>query len=143
MAEEPAASNTFQWRWVGITFGLYVVLYLLPILLVGNTSPGATMSAGSKLFVGIWSFLGIIILSGISGYLSEGVTIWEPAIAGLFAVLLWFIILLVSFSQRGSQMSFEFVPYLIGMMLVIFLLSLFGAIAGERLQEFRNKKRQA
>lgn len=143
MDREPVASNKFQWKWVGITFALYAVFYLLPILIVGTTSSGATMSSGSQLFIGTWSFLGIILLSGISGYLSEGVTIWEPATAGLFAVLLWFIILLVSFSQRGSEMSFEFAPYLIGMMFVVFLLSLFGAMAGERLQELRHKKRRA
>ena len=139
MGDQPIASDKFQWKWVGITFILYLLFYLLPIIIVGGTLSGGVMSKGAEVFVGGWSFVGVIIIAAVAGFLSEGVTIWEPAIAGMSAVVLWAVVLLVMFAHSGSRVSSEFIPYLFGMTLVVFLLSLFGAMTGERIQELRKK----
>ena len=143
MTEQPAPSDTFQWKWVGITFIMFALFYLLPIIIVGKMFSGGAMSKGAEVFVGSWSVIGAIVIAALAGFLSEGVTIWEPAIAGICAILLWAVILFQAFAQRGAKISTEFIPYLFGMTMIVFLLSLFGATVGERIQELRKKNTTA
>lgn len=138
MAESSAESNKFQWKWVGITFVSYIVFYLLPISIADGTFSGSVMTRVGALFIGVWLFGGIIIIAAVAGYLSKGVTLWEPAVAGLGLVVLVFafIAIQIFLVQVGHRFSFfqAIVPLLI-MMLIVFLLSLLGAWLGERAQK--------
>ncbi|HEY6952277.1 MAG TPA: hypothetical protein VI758_07705 [Bacteroidota bacterium] len=132
MAETPAQGKTLQWKWVAISFLSYVVFYLIPILVIGGFLPSRPVSDGAEMFLYTWLFAGIVIIAAVAAYLSPGVTIVEPAVAGaglivtLFAALLifvwpkWF----VSVAAVGMVLT----------IIVVFLLSLLGAWLGERIQ---------
>lgn len=143
MTEPTTQSEKLEWKWVGITFLMYVVFYLVPILLGFGLLTGRFTGRIMDVFLGIWSFAGIIIIAGIAGYISKGVTIWEPALAGLTLVTVVLVyaayrILVASVGDRFSLFH-VIVPSLV-MMLTVFLLSLFGAWLGERAQKLWKDK---
>lgn len=129
MPEPLIPSNKLQWKWVGITLVLYAVFYLLPLLFLSRTSDFLT---------GVWVFAGVIIIAAIAGYLSEGVTIWEPAIAGAGLLFLFFLGMIILFPPKGR--IFQAIIPIIFTLVSIFLLSLFGAWLGERAQILWKKK---
>lgn len=129
------SSSGLQWKWVGITFIFYVAFYLLPLLIAAEIFPR------NPIIPGIWIFGGIIIVAAIAGYLSKGVTIWEPAIAGIGLVILLFGYLsFFAFPTqfRGSLQSF--IVALIIPAVIVFFLSLLGAWFGERAQKLLKQK---
>src|SRR5690606_13271485 len=73
----------FSWKWVGISFGIYMALQavflgLLPMVLSQydpQGPPGLWISAA------LWFVGGILV-----GVLSPGKTFWEPVVAAFFAV---------------------------------------------------------
>ncbi len=140
MADTSIQPRKLQWKWVGITFLLEVVFYLLPILFVGGVLGDYIISIKAGLFIGAWSFGGAILFPAIAGFLSKGITIWEPAIAGVVLVALWYAAFRVFFARYiASGISID-IPYLALIMTIIFLLSLVGAWYGERAQKlWRNK----
>lgn len=135
MTELLVPSGKLQWKWVGITFVFYVLFYLLPLILTTELFPN------TLIIPGIWIFGGIIIVAAIAGYISEGVTIWEPAIAaaGLVVLLLGYTALFVfPMAFRGAFLRaivFVFIPAV-----VVFVLSLTGAWLGERAQRLWRTK---
>ncbi len=139
MSESPSESKKLQWSWVGITFVMYVIFYLLPILYIGGVFGGSVVTVKAGMFIGAWSFGGAMILPAIAGYLSKGVTIWEPAIAGVSLVALWFIAYRIFIARYSGASVSEDVPILVTMMIIIFLLSLLGAWFGERAQKLWKK----
>ncbi len=140
MADASAQSNKLQWKWVGITFLLEVVFYLLPILFVSGVFGNYVISMKAEMFIGAWSFGGAILLPAIAGFLSEGITIWEPAIAGVLLVAIWYIAFRLFFARYIAPGISEDVPYLIFIMVLIFLLSVLGAWYGERAQKLWGTK---
>ncbi len=140
MADAPAQSNKLQWKWVGITFLMEIVFYLLPILFASGVFGNNVISIKAEMFIGAWSFGGAILLPAIAGFLSEGITIWEPAMAGVMLVAIWYIAFRLFFAQYIAPGISEDVPYLILIMVLIFLLSLLGAWYGERAQKFWGTK---
>jgi len=140
MADVSAQSNKLQWKWVGITFLLEIVFYLLPILFVSGVFGNNVISIKAEMFIGAWSFGGAILLPAIAGFLSEGITIWEPAIAGVMLVAIWYIAFRLFFARYIAPGISEDIPYLILIMVLIFLLSLLGAWYGERAQKFWGTK---
>jgi hypothetical protein len=130
MPESSAQSRNLQWKWVGITFIFYVLLYLLPLIVAAEVFPG------NHVIPGVWIFGGIIIVAALAGYVSKGVTIWEPAIAEvglvvlLFAYLFFFVL---PADVRGTLKSIAEV--LIIPAVIVFLLSFVGAWLGERAQK--------
>jgi hypothetical protein len=80
-----------------------------------------------------FAFIGFIISFVITGFLvgykSPGVTLKEPAVAGLLAVLLDWVYLRYIISLRVPAM------YLIVGLLIGFMISLFGAWLGEKYQQ--------
>jgi hypothetical protein len=129
MPEPSTESTALQWKWVGITFVLYAVFYLLPLFLLGSVA---------ETFSDIWVFAGIVIVAAIAGYWSPGVTIWEPAIAGGGLIFLFFLGFL-TLDPPKDRVVLTVVPMLIVLM-IVFLLSLFGAWLGERAQIRWRKK---
>jgi hypothetical protein len=135
MTELITPTGKIQWKWVGITFILYVLFYLLPLVVTIEFFP--------NLFIipGIWIFGGIVIVAAIAGYISDGVTIWEPAIAavGLILLLLGYSALVVfSTTFRGDFL--RGVVLLVIPAIIVFVLSLTGAWLGERAQNFWKEK---
>jgi hypothetical protein len=92
------------------------------------------------MFIGAWSFGGAILLPAIAGFLSKGITLWEPAIAGVMLVVIWYITFRLFFARYIAPGISEDIPYLILIMILIFLLSLLGAWYGERAQNFWGTK---
>jgi hypothetical protein len=124
MPESPTQSKKLQWRWIGISMVLYAVFYLLPLII---------FSMKAEMLAFIWLFAGIIIIAAIAGYLSEGVTLVEPAIAGAGLMFLFFLTMILLIPRQ-----INIVNATIGMvilMLGVFLLSLVGAWLGERAQK--------
>ncbi|HTR82252.1 MAG TPA: hypothetical protein VMM58_11540 [Bacteroidota bacterium] len=134
-AETPTSPTKFQWNWVAITFLMYFVFYLLPILFAGGVFGDFVIGKTASMFIGAWSFGGALILPAIAGYLSRGVTIWEPAVAGVGLVILWFIAYRIFIARYSGGSIFLDIPYLITILVVIFLLSILGAWFGERAQK--------
>jgi hypothetical protein len=137
MTESSIQSKKLQWKWVGITFVMYLLFYLLPLILVDFFSAKTAF-----VLIGCWIFGGIIIVAAVAGYLSEGVTIWEPAIAGAGLVLILFITLAMYFhihSRPGITLFGEIAGILVPA-IIVFLLSLFGAWLGERAQQLWKTK---
>lgn len=139
MTELLTPSGKLQWKWVGITFVFYVLFYLLPLVLTIELFP--------NLFIipGIWIFGGIIIVAAIAGYLSEGVTIWEPAIAaaGLIILLFGYTALFVfPMAFRGAFV--RRILFIVFPAIIVFILSLTGAWMGERAQRvWKDKKAES
>ena len=135
MTELLIPSGKLQWKWVGITFVFYVLFYLLPLIIFSELLPNLWIIPG------IWIFGGIIVVAAVAGYISEGVTIWEPAIAavGLVILLLGYIALFVfQMAFRGAFLRgliFIAIPAII-----VFVLSLTGAWLGERAQRLWKDK---
>jgi len=125
MTESLASSNKLQWKWVGIAIIMYAIFYLLPLFLIRGV-----------LLAGAWIFAGAIIISAVVGYLSKGITIWEPAIAGAGLFLLFFlgVIILLPLPPFRAYIA------MVITMAVVFLLSLLGAWMGERAQKLWKTK---
>jgi Na+/citrate or Na+/malate symporter len=124
MPELSTQSKKLQWKWVGISVLLYAVFYLLPLLILMRMDNPIGAA---------WLFAGIIVIAAIAGYLSEGVTIVEPAIASAGLILLFFIATMV-FIPRQVDMIRAVIPMAF-VMAGVFLLSVLGAWLGERAQK--------
>ncbi|MEX1138118.1 MAG: hypothetical protein WEB33_04055 [Bacteroidota bacterium] len=133
MPEESSTARGLQWKWVWITLGMFVVLYLLPII----AASAIRGEMGTKL-VGGWSFGGILIITAITGYLSRGITIWEPAVAGGMLTLLWYFGFQVAMTMKGIPLRFD-PGQLLLIMIAVFGLSLVGAGLGEGIQNAAKK----
>jgi hypothetical protein len=124
MPEASKHLKKLQWKWVGISMVMYALLYLLPLLLLANSA---------EVLAFIWLFAGIIIISGLAGYLSKEVTIVEPAIAGAGLILLFFVGQIL-FTPRQIRMQGIWIPVVITAV-GVFVLSLVGSWLGERAQK--------
>ena len=135
MTELLIPSGKLQWKWVGITFVFYVLFYLLPLIVATEVFPNLLIIPG------IWIFGGIVIVAGVAGYLSEGVTIWEPAIAaaGLVVLLLGYTALYV-FPDAFRGAFVRGVVFILIPAAIVFVLSLTGAWLGERVQKLWKDK---
>ncbi len=117
-----------------ITLGMFVLFYVAP-LLAASTIRG---EFGDKI-IGGWSFGGIIVVTAVAGFLSKGVTIWEPAIAGGLLTILWYAVFQIVMATKGVSVRIEVAPLLV-VMIAIFGLSLLGAGLGEGIQNLSKKK---
>jgi hypothetical protein len=120
--------QTLQWKWVVLTLLLYILLYFLPLIIAS----GLTGQLATTL-VKVWTFGGVVIVSAIAGYISRGVTIWEPAIASALLLVLIYGGFQVYFASQGGILFREVVPFFVYLG-AIFGLSLLGAGIGEGLQ---------
>jgi hypothetical protein len=119
--------ESFEWKWTGISVGVYVVLQaialvLLPLLISSFDPQGM---AGLGISVGIW-FVGGIVM----GVISPGRTFLEPAVGAAIAALPT-----ISYQMMVTPDGFEpsILAYVIGGLLGV-MISLFGAFIGERIQ---------
>jgi hypothetical protein len=122
-----------EWKWVGITLLMYMIFYLVPLFIVGEIP----VSNASVVFAGVWLFAGIVVVAAVAGYLSEGVTIWEPVIAGVVLYTLCFIVD-ATLPVRIALLQNLAPPAVT--LAVVFILSLYGAKWGETAQELWKRK---
>ncbi len=126
--DEELKADKIQWKWVitsvVVGFALNVLFVFLP----------------SKIFninldVALVAFLVSFVIAGfIVGYKSPGVTIKEPAFAGIIAVIVEWL-----FLEFGLKLDIA-VPYLIAGLALGFLFTLIGAWLGEKYQDAVGKR---
>jgi hypothetical protein len=131
MPDSSTSSSKLQWKWVGITIVLYAVFYLLPLFF---------MIRAAAVLAGAWMFAGVIVIAAVAGYLSKGVTIWEPAIAGGGLVFLLFLGIIIFFPLPPKDRILQAIISMVITVAIVFLMSLFGAWLGERAQKLWKTK---
>jgi lysylphosphatidylglycerol synthetase-like protein (DUF2156 family) len=139
MTEPTTPVKRFQWKWVGMTVFFYVLFYVLPIVVFASVVHGRI----ADILISIWSFAGIIIVAAVVGYLSEGVTIWEPAVGAALLTAIACVVAAIELirSSVGHRLSvFHLILPFIILVPFAFALSLFGAWFGERAQKLWKKK---
>jgi len=121
MATESQESTGLQWKWIGIGTVIGVVMTTLLFQIMSDTFNSFYI----PLFIGLLSY---VIMGIIIGYKSPGYTLKEPAIGGLFAIIITMAILhyVFGYNPRGEQM--------IAAPFIAFLLALLGGWVGEELQ---------
>ncbi|MCX6143281.1 MAG: hypothetical protein NTZ35_08680 [Ignavibacteriales bacterium] len=140
MPDVPSTQKKFQWKWVWISLLMYVVFYFFPLTLVpGGMLSGATVTKASAVFIGVWSFAGMIVISGVAGYISKGVTIKEPAAAAVGLVILSLVAVQIKFNS-AIQITTQSILGLVIALAVVAGLSLAGAWFGEILQRVLQSK---
>ena len=142
MEEQSSSTKKIQWKWVGITMLFYIILYPTPFLLAHYYFAPKT----ATLFTGIWLFAGISLIGIIVGYISEGVTLWEPAIAAGLIIDLFFIVMAILTKIYGGgpvgQNITQSLLQLFGITVFFFVFSLLGAWIGEGLQKLLKAKKK-
>ena len=132
MIENVTRTKKLQTRWIVISFLAYVIFYLLPITTICFAAPAWPIQSVALTILGIWIFAGIIVIAGVVGYLSEGVTIIEPAIGGAVTAFIFFDVLMLLI--RRDLLHIKSLVAIFGIIVAVFALSLFGAWLGEKLQ---------
>ena len=134
MAESLLSFKKLEWKWVWITLGLYVVLYFLPIYLIGSVlRPHISQQIDNSLLA-IWFLAGIFVVSAAASYKSKGITVWEPVISSVGAVVLMILVRTIERSLSGQFLAFQFYNYSL-VLGVFFAFSLVGAVCGELMQQ--------
>ena len=137
MAESLLSFKRLDWKWVWITLGLYVVFYFLPLYLIGTVLRPHVSRALDNSLLAMWFLAGIFVIAAVAGYLSKGVTVWEPVLSSVGGVILMSIARLAERLFTGQTFSFQFYNYSL-VLGVFFSFSLVGAICGELLQQNRD-----
>ena len=126
--DEELRSDKIQWKWVITSVVVGFVLNVLFVLL-----PSKVFNI--NLDVALVAFLVSFVIAGfIVGYKSPGVTIKEPAFAGIIAVIFEWL-----FLEFVLQLTIA-VPYLIAGLALGFLFTLIGAWLGEKYQDAVGKR---
>lgn len=123
--DEDKAEDIIHWKWVlsGVVIG-----FALNALFVFLTAPVFQVNMNVALVAFLISFL---VTGFIVGYKSPGVTLKEPAIAGIFTVIIDWV-----FLEFGINLPIA-ADNLISGLALGFLFSLLGAWLGEKYQESR------
>jgi hypothetical protein len=119
-----AKNQKFLWKWVIVGV---IVCFALNILFVFVLSKLFLVHLFKFAFIGF--IISFVVTGFLVGYKSPGVTLKEPAVAGLLAVLLDWVYLRYIVSLRVPAM------YLIVGLIIGFMISLFGAWLGEKYQQ--------
>lgn len=121
MATETQQSVGLEWKWIGI--GTIVGVVLATFLFQIMSDMFHTFYI--PLFIGLLSF---VIMGIIIGYKSPGYTIKEPAIGGVFAMILTLAVLHFVFDYTPPEGQMIAAPF------IGFILALLGGWVGEELQ---------
>ena len=134
MADSLLSFKKLEWKWVWITLGLYLAFYFLPIYLIGSVlRPHISVLLDNSLLA-IWFLGGIFLVSAYASFKSKGVTVWEPVISSLGAVILMIVVSSVERLITGQVFSFQYYNYSL-VLGIFFAFSLVGAVCGELLQQ--------
>lgn len=132
----PSRPSRIQWKWVWISVAMFIALYVLPLAIASWIRGEFAVK-----IIGGWIFAGVVVVSGLGGYFSKGVTIWEPAIAGAIATILSYAGLQIIQSAQGLPFRPEPGPAVV-FLITVFGLSLLGAGLGEGVQHASSKLRE-
>jgi hypothetical protein len=120
----------FLWKWVVVGVVIGFALNVLFVFLLSTLFPLHIFKFASTGFI-----VSFVITGFIVGFKSPGVTLREPAVAGLLAVILdWIFLRFVIFLRVPTM-------YLIIGLIMGFLISLFGAWLGELYQRSKEVKK--
>jgi hypothetical protein len=140
MTDLSSSPKRFQWKWVAISLLMYIVFYFFPLTLVpGGMLSGSVVTKASAVFIGVWSFAGMMIISAVAGYISKGVTIKEPATAAVGLVILSLVAVQIQFNS-AIRVTVQGLLGLTIALAVVAGLSLLGAWFGEILQKVIQSK---
>jgi len=117
-------NQKFLWKWVIVGV---IVCFALNVLFVFLLSKLFLVHLFKFAFIGF--IISFVVTGFIVGYKSPGVTLKEPALAGLLAVLLDWVYLKFVVSLPVPAM------YLVVGLVMGFMISLFGAWLGEKYQQ--------
>ena len=121
MATETQGGISLQWKWIGIGTVIGVVMTTFLFQIMSDTFNSFYI----PLFIGLLSF---VIMGIIIGYKSPGYTLKEPAIAGVFAMILTIGVLHYIFDYNPPEGQMIAAPF------IAFVLALLGGWVGEELQ---------
>ncbi|HTR80456.1 MAG TPA: hypothetical protein VMM58_02420 [Bacteroidota bacterium] len=121
MENESQEKVGLQWKWIAIGTIIGVVLTTFLFQIMSDTFNSFYI----PLFIGLLSF---VIMGIIIGYKSPGYTLKEPAIGGVFAVLITIGILHYVFDYNPPEGQMIAAPFM------AFVLALIGGWVGEELQ---------
>ena len=121
MATETQQRTGLQWKWIGIGTIVGVVLTTLLFQIMSDTFNSFYI----PLFIGLLSY---VIMGIIIGYKSPGYTVKEPAIGGVFAMVITIAILHYVFDYNPPEGQMIAAPF------IAFILALLGGWVGEELQ---------
>ncbi len=121
MATESRESTGLQWKWIGIGTVVGIVLTTLLFQIMSDTFNSFYI----PLFIGLLSY---VVMGIIIGYKSPGYTIKEPAIGGVFAIIITTAILHYVFAYNPPEGQMIAAPF------IAFILALLGGWVGEELQ---------
>jgi hypothetical protein len=128
-SDEAKADDVFHWRWVltGVVIG-----FALNVLFVFLSAPLFNVNLNAALVAFLVSFL---ITGFIVGYKSPGVTLKEPAVAGIFTVIIDWVILefVINLTIAADD--------LVAGLAFGFLFALLGAWLGEKYQEAQHQNK--
>lgn len=134
MADSLLSFKKLEWKWVWITLGMYVVFYFLPIYLIGSVLRPYISQRIDNSLLAMWFLGGIFLVSAYAGYKSKGVTVWEPVLSSIGAVILMVVARSIERLIASESFSFQFYNYSL-ILGVFFAFSLVGAVCGELLQQ--------
>jgi len=138
MESQETKTGSIQWKWVGFSFLMYLLFYMLPIMIIGRATAGTSMFKVAQMITVAWAFGGIIVIAAVAAYFSKGVTLFEPAFAAILLIIVTIVSMLMFTSTRWvNQQLFRDILLPI---IVFFVLALFGAWLGEKLQALSIKK---
>ena len=126
---EEEKKGKLQWAWIAV--GTVLAFILSNFFVFGGFAilkfgiPGIFVSLGFSFF----------IAGLLTGYFSPGITIKESAIAGVFSMILNYILLLTLFSVTFKEMGQNY-TVIIETLFGGFILALIGGWVGEKIQSF-------
>jgi len=122
--------SRLDWKWVGVSYCMFVVFHLLPSIIMIGFFRG-TSAPGLDIGTVIWMFFGLTFVGAYVGYKSAGVTIFEPAISSILYILT----LLLSV-QRAWDLSIRMyrLPAAFAIVLAAFAIVVASAWVGELIQ---------
>ena len=123
---------TFDIRWVGLGFCLFVVMHLFPAYCIYYLR---IVSSAAVLVYAIWLFAGIGFVAFYIGYKSRGVTIVEAGIAG---ALYSFVLLAAVHSSWEAPIEMANALWFYS----ILVISTLGAYVGELVQSLGKKAKR-
>jgi len=126
-----------DWKWVGVSYCLFVVYHLLPTIVMIAFFRGG-MGLGWNIGTLIWMFFGLALVGGYVGYKSAGVTIVEPAISSVLYVLTLMVSLRSIWSlPYGFRSLWASSAVILAAIAIVFI----SAWIGEMLQERKLKRK--
>ncbi|RPI03985.1 MAG: hypothetical protein EHM64_11470 [Ignavibacteriae bacterium] len=127
---EEKHTKKFLWKWVVVGAIIGFALNVLFVFILSTLFPPHIYKLSTTGFI-----VSFVIMGFVVGYKSPGITLSEPAVAGLFAVILDWIFLrfIITYRVPGK--------YIVIGLIMGFFVSLLGAWLGELYQQSRQREK--